>query len=633
MLPRLSVLLGCFVLSACADWHDTGPWGGAAEVVRISPQNPDVAVAATRNGLLYLSENGGASWTPLAFPGELAGILHTFEMDPRAGGAWFAGMEGENAWNSGLYKSTDAGHSWTLLAGLKGKAIWSLAIWPANPDVMAAGAGDGVYLSRDAGESWSRISPQSNTELRTVVSVAFHPSNGNILYAGTTHLPWRTTDGGATWESIHAGMHDDSDVFSIRVDARDPDRVFASACSGVYKSSNGGVLWARLPTPMGAFRTYLVTLDPRHAGVVFAGTSAGLVRSTDDGATWARISPRAVKSIAFDPVHDGRILFASSSGGVLLSSDGGRTVRESDMGFSNRSFTTLAGASGTLYVASVYEAGTMGLWRSDEQGLSWRPVASQAIQGNILVLAVSPQNPEKVFAAGYRGLLQSVDGGRKWREMAMPGGTGRITALVALSSGALLAGTENGMYRAAENGIWKPVPLRGGASRVEFMQRSGEKAVAVVTSAGAFVGEDTEGWKACAPLPESAQWYGLAVDPVTAGTVLAATSRGLFRSTDRCATWMPVRAGLDGGTVSHVVFHPTVPGMVFASQFGGLVRSTDGGAHWQPVDVGGRHRFWPSTLLILSAAPERMFALLPRRGVLSCGIGPNVGSSDTSSGR
>jgi hypothetical protein len=176
--------------------------------------------------------------------------------------------------------------------------------------------------------------------------------------------------------------------------------------------------------------------------------------------------------------------------------------------------------------------------------------------------------------------------------------------------------------------------LGGGASRVDFMQRSGEKAIAVVTSAGAFVGEDTElDWKKCGALPESPAWYGLAVDPAAENIALAATSRGLFRSMDRCASWIPVREGLDGGTVSHVLFHPSEPGVVFASQFGGLVRSTDSGVRWQPVDVGGRHRFWPSALLILSAAPERMFALLPRRGVLSFGIGPDVAGSAAGSGR
>jgi photosystem II stability/assembly factor-like uncharacterized protein len=631
---RLSLLLFLFALSVCGEWHDTGPWGGAAEVVRISPQNPDTAIAATRNGLLYLSEDGGAQWKPLAFPGELTGVLHTFELDPRPGGTWYAGMQGEAAWTSGVYKTTDAGQSWTLLGGMKGKAIWSLAIFPADPGVIAAGAGDGIYLSRDAGVTWSRISPESNTELQTVVSLAFHPTNSAILYAGTTHLPWRTTDGGQNWESIHGGMHDDSDVFSIRVDPGNTDRVFASACSGVYKSTNAGVLWTRLPTPLGAYRTYLVTLDPRHAGVVFAGTSAGLVRSDNDGATWARISPHPVKSIAFDPVHDGRMLFASTNGGILVSADEGRTVRESDSGFSNRTFTTLAGAGGVLYAASAYESGSGGLWRSEDSGVTWQPLAGAGIKGSILVLTASPNHAGTLYAAGYRAIWKSVDGGRKWVEVPGPRGVGRIAGLLDLPSGEVLAGTDAGLFRQSGKAPWKPVLLAGGASRVESLQRSSEKDVAAITSAGAFLSQDAvQDWKTCGALPSGASWYGLAVDPHADNTALAATSMGLFRSTDHCASWTPVREGLDGGTVSQILFHPTEPGVVFASQYGGLVRSADSGAHWQPVNVGGRHRFWPSRLLILPAAPEHLFALLPRRGVLTWSIGPDVDSVHGSSGR
>ena len=207
---------------------------------------------------------------------------------------------------------------------------------------------------------------------------------------------------------------------------------------------------------------------------------------------------------------------------------------------------------------SVYEPGTGGLWRSDDSGENWRPVASRGIKGNILVLAVSPNDAEAVFAAGYRSLWKSLDGGRRWVEIPAPRGVSRITELLALPSGTLLAGDG-----------WRIVPgtgtrrleagfaRRGRRPRVELLQRSGEKDIAVVTSAGAFVGEDTEnGRRACGALPENAAWYGLAVDPTGDRVALGATSKGLFRSTDGCASWSPVRSGLDGGTVSPCSISP-----------------------------------------------------------------------------
>ena len=151
-------------------------------------------------------------------------------------------------------------------------------------------------------------------------------------------------------------MIDDSDVFSIAVDTQSPANVFASACSGVYRSVDAGSSWKRMATPPGAFRVYLVTLDPRHAGVVFAATSAGLLRSTNDGSTWNRVSRQVVKSIAFDPADPNRIYFASATGGLLVSRDGGNTLLESNTGFSNRNFSAFSGSGGVLYTSLDFHA-------------------------------------------------------------------------------------------------------------------------------------------------------------------------------------------------------------------------------------------------------------------------------------
>src|SRR6202034_2225338 len=107
------------------------------------------------------------------FQGQLSGTLHALEVDPRSTGTWYAGMEGDHSWTSGVYKTIDAGQSWKLLPGTRGKAVWSLALWPAKPDVVAAGTADGVYRSLDGGESWTQISAPDNEELRPVVSLAF----------------------------------------------------------------------------------------------------------------------------------------------------------------------------------------------------------------------------------------------------------------------------------------------------------------------------------------------------------------------------------------------------------------------------------------------------------------------------
>jgi photosystem II stability/assembly factor-like uncharacterized protein len=606
-----------------ADWLASGPYGGAAQIVRVAPKQVNMVLAASGNGLLYQSLDGGRSWAHRPFPAQLAGTLHSLEGDPRSPLVWYAGVESEDVALAGVYKTEDGGSIWKALPGLTGKSVWALAIWSAQPDVIAAGTSSGVFLSSDAGANWSRISPESNPELQPVVALAFHPTDRNTIYAGTTHLPWRTRDGGAHWESIHVGMIDDSDIFSIVVEPRSPSTMFASACSGVYRSGDAGNSWKRLATPKGAYRAHLVTLDPRRSGVVFAATSAGLLRSADSGATWKRISHHAVKSIAFDWASPGQIYFASTTGGLLVSRDAGNTLLESNTGFSNRNFAAIAGSGGALYVNTVYEPGDGGIFRTVDRGLSWRRMSRPGANENIVLLAASPDDPDRLYAAGYRSLFRSTDGATTWIRQAAPRGDGTITALLPLSRGTLLAGTSAGLFRYAA-ASWAKVELPGLRGRVERLQSSGDGRIAALTTEGVFKSEDSgSSWAPCGQPPVDAVWYGVTLDSRGG---LAATSRGLLRSTDRCASWSPVRGGLDQATVSAVLFHPQHAGEAFAAQFGLIFRTTDGGLTWRPLGDKGRNGAYPSALLMLAAAPQRLFALFPRRGVLSIPVDLDQGN-------
>ena len=613
------MLLLALACAANAGWRPTGPFGGDAAVVRVIPTTPGMVIAAARNGLLYVSSNGGAGWSNIPFPGQFTGALHALEVDPRSKGTWYVGIEGDHTWVSGVYKTTDAGHSWTLLPGITGKAVWSLALSPGNPDVIAAGAADGVYRSDDAGAHWRRISPDDNTDLRPVVSLSFDPASDEILYAGTTHLPWKTTNGGASWSSIHTGMLDDSDVFSIVVDPKHPEMVYASACSGVYHSPDGAGHWTKYTTPQGAFRTYFVSIDPRAEHVVFAGTSEGLLRTEDGGHLWKIVSPHAVRSIAFDPVIAGRIFFASSTGGILVSTDAGKTLRESNFGFSNRNFTVLTGAGATVYANSVYEPGSGGVYRTDDLGLRWSHAGEEPSGQEILSMSAVPDQPSTLYAAGYHGVMKSIDSGRNWTEPKelQSTGEGRIASLAALGAHTLLIATDRGVYRST-GGPWQPV-TPAGASGIQTLQRSGKDTVAALSGRKAYFSADGGvTWNACGDPGPSAVWYGLALENTVA---LAATSEGMFRSTDGCGRWTKVSQGLLADTVSVVLFHPTRPGEAFASQGGHVLRSDDAGLHWFPLNDEGRGASWPSALLVLPAAPERLFALFPRRGIFSSTVG------------
>ena len=137
-----------------------------------------------------------------------------------------------------------AGRTWNVI-GLAHETVRALAQSPTDPKLLLAGSLTGVYRSTDEGATWTKITPDNHTDLKNFDSVAFDPKDNNTIYAGTYHLPWKTTDGGKNWFPVVKGMIDDSDVMSIIIDPSNPDNVHATACSGIYHSTNGGQQWVK----------------------------------------------------------------------------------------------------------------------------------------------------------------------------------------------------------------------------------------------------------------------------------------------------------------------------------------------------------------------------------------------------
>jgi photosystem II stability/assembly factor-like uncharacterized protein len=312
---------------------------GPVTLVRADPHHQGTLLAGTATAMLYRSRDGADSWIRLPFPGELRSTLHALMIDPVRTNVYFAAVTSETPQYAGLFRSVDEGATWEQISDLRQRQVWSLALWAVDPNVVAAGTEDGIFLTRDGGENWTRISPRGHSGPQPVVSLAFDSAHCNILYAGTPHLVWKTIDGGATWRSIHRGMHEDSDIFSIDVDRNRPKRLFAGACSGIYRSVDGGNTWSNLEPAIGSqLRTYIVAHAPHSANALFVGTNAGLFLSPDAGATWRMLSRQAAKSVAFDP-FDLRRVFVATDEGILRSEDGGSNFTEASQGLDRRSTT------------------------------------------------------------------------------------------------------------------------------------------------------------------------------------------------------------------------------------------------------------------------------------------------------
>jgi photosystem II stability/assembly factor-like uncharacterized protein len=612
LLKKISLLVTCATLSAADGWIRVGPFGGGAELIRVSASHPDMLLAATRAGMIFQSVDRGAHWQ-IASPSPSLGCrIHALAIDPAHDNVWYTGFECEPSSLSGLYRTRDAGATWDAVPELRGEAVWSIA-FSKSGGRLAAGTTEGVFLNVDP-DHWSRISPIENTELRPVVSLNFDRQDGQILYAGTAHLPWRTPDLGKTWQSIHTGMLDDSDVFSIEPDPLSATRVFASACSGAYASVNQGSSWSRLPTPPGAYRAYFVAVDPHTSGTVYVGTSAGLYRSANSGRVWAKLSAEIVKSVAFDPGRPGVVYFASPDSGIFVTEDGGQSLRRSIAGFANQNFCGLAASNGHLYVGAREAAGCRLLDRSPNG--EWKVIATP-----LPVKALSASGKWLYVATGAR-LMRSSDSGKSWLDLPKPAAP--VALLEAAPNGsAIFAGSRAGVFRLdPKTPSWRQAALSGpNASGVAsgvtsgVIQASPEGAVAAVANGAAFFSLNAgSSWTACQAAEPGLVWYGLAMHGEPAAFGFAATSRGLFRVTGDCKTWTPID-GLSLGTVSLIYPHPTNPDVFVAAQGGRIYLSLDGGAKWQPLSDNGRYGLFPAALAIDPAMPGRVYALFPGLGV------------------
>src|SRR5215217_3215898 len=204
------------------DWRTTGPPGGDVRALVVDPSNPDRFYFGTLDGQIYTSADAGK---PRLF-------VDNIIVDPRNPRVLYVAAHKHNQ-PGGFFKSSDGGITWRESSQLKNEALHSLAQSESSPDTLIVGTFNGVFRSDDAGDTWKQLPTQSTPGLLHVESLAIDPRTASTIYAGTFYLPYKSEDGGQTWKSIKNGIIDDSDIFAIDIDPRDPNHIIASACSGI----------------------------------------------------------------------------------------------------------------------------------------------------------------------------------------------------------------------------------------------------------------------------------------------------------------------------------------------------------------------------------------------------------------
>ena len=261
-------------------WRMIGPFrGGRTRAAAGVPSQPNVFYVGQVNGGVWKSDDYGRTWNPIFDhePTQSIGAIAVAPSDPNI--IYVGSGEGlhrpDLSVGNGIYKSTDAGKTWTHLGLRDGQQIPALAVDPRDPNrVFAAVLGHpygpseerGIYRSTDGGQTWQRvISKDENTGGS---DVEIDPSNPDVVYASMWEVregPWednnefngtggglfKSTDGGSTWQPLTNGLPKDLSQIYVAIAPSDPRRLYATlaAASGklsVYRSDDAGETWAQI---------------------------------------------------------------------------------------------------------------------------------------------------------------------------------------------------------------------------------------------------------------------------------------------------------------------------------------------------------------------------------------------------
>ncbi len=343
---------GAFLMTADGsrgEWDVEGPLFGGWEIfhVNASPADPDRLYASQSTGwfgqVVQRSDDGGRTWEPVGnefaydgvpgthqwydgtqHPWEFARVWH-LEPSRTDPDTVFAGVE-----DAALFRSTDGGHTWQELSGLRGHetgkqwqpgagglCLHTILIHPDDPNRMVVAiSAAGTFRTEDGGETWrptnrglrSSQLPDEDTEVgHCVHRIAMNPSRPDVLFMQKHWDVMRSDDGGESWYEVSGNLPSDFG-FPIAVHAHEPDTVYVVPIKSdsehvppegklrVYRSRTGGNEWEALTRGLPQSHCYVNVLRDAMAvdgldpcGVYFGTTGGQVYASADAGDSWTAV--------------------------------------------------------------------------------------------------------------------------------------------------------------------------------------------------------------------------------------------------------------------------------------------------------------------------------------------------------
>jgi photosystem II stability/assembly factor-like uncharacterized protein len=431
-------------------WRMIGPFrGGRTRAAAGVTSRPDLFYVGQVDGGVWKTEDAGRTWQPI-FDGQATQSIGSIAVARSNPDVIYVGTgEGlhrpDLSVGDGVYRSRDAGKTWTHVGLDDAQQIPQLAVDPKDPDrVFAAVLGHpygpseqrGVFRSLDGGKTWKRVLyKDANTGAS---DVAIDPRDPKVVYAALWQArlgPWedhneydgtggglfKSIDGGETWKQLTGGLPANATQLAIAIAPSQPSRLYVTLSTtehadyasgkgnGLYRSDDAGATWKSITTderPMmkiGGGDLMVPVVDPKNADVVYVASIVAM-KSIDGGKTWTWLKGAPggddYQNLWING-NDPRRFVLVSDQGASVTVDGGATwsswynqptAQLYHVGVTaDFPYRVCSGQqeSGSVCIASRGDDGAIGI-------RDWHPVA--AIEYGYV--APDPRDPDIVYGAG-----------------------------------------------------------------------------------------------------------------------------------------------------------------------------------------------------------------------------------------
>jgi photosystem II stability/assembly factor-like uncharacterized protein len=352
-------------------WRNIGPMrAGRTKALAGVPSQPFTFYMGMVNGGVWKTTNAGRTWVPI-FDDQPTGSIGSIAVAPSDPDVIYVGSgEGlqrpDLAIGDGMYKSTDAGRTWTHLGLRDTQQIARVEVDPRNPSrLFVAALGHpygpneerGIFRSTDGGASFQRVLfRDENTGGK---DVDIDPSDPNIVYATLLEGrqgPWengawsgpggvfKSTDGGTTWKELTKGLPEPVNNAELTIASSNPKRIYAYATGGagggrggrgavarnpIYRSDDAGETWTAVSNDarVGTSNEASICVDPKNPDWLIV-TSQVTYKSEDGGASWVPFKGAPGGDdyqYAWINPNNTDIMMATVDQGALVSLDRGRS--------------------------------------------------------------------------------------------------------------------------------------------------------------------------------------------------------------------------------------------------------------------------------------------------------------------